>query len=67
MLVTVLLIVLIVELLNSAIGTLTDCVGTEHHTLSGRAKDMCSAAVTLSLLVVTVVWGVSLYTKIFVS
>jgi diacylglycerol kinase (ATP) len=47
MLVTVLLIVLIVELLNSAIETLTDRVGTEHPILSGRAKDMGSAAVTL--------------------
>ena len=65
LLVSVLLIVLIVELLNSAIEALTDRVSTERHVLSGRAKDMGSAAVTLSLLIVGIVWGVSLYIKIF--
>ena len=65
LLVSVLLLVLIVELLNSAIEALTDRVSTERHVLSGRAKDMGSAAVTLSLLIVGIVWGVSLYLKIF--
>lgn len=63
-LVAVLLLVLIVELLNSAIEALTDRVGTEHHVLSGRAKDMGSAAVTLSLLIVAVTWGAALYSKL---
>lgn len=53
MLIGLTLLVLIVELLNSAIEALVDRVGTEHHELSGRAKDMGSAAVLLSLLV----WG----------
>ena len=63
-LVSVLILVLLVEMLNSAIEALTDRVGTERHVLSGRAKDMGSAAVTLSLLVVLVVWGASLYLKL---
>ncbi len=63
LLVSVLLLVLIVELLNSAIETLTDRVSLERHELSGRAKDLGSAAVTLSLTVVVVVWGVALWQK----
>jgi diacylglycerol kinase (ATP) len=63
-LVSVLLLVLIVELLNSAVETLTDRVSLERHELSGRAKDLGSAAVTLSLTIVTVVWGVALYQQL---
>lgn len=51
------LIVLIVELINSAIEATIDRHGDEHHELSGRAKDMGSAAVFISLLLVAVVWG----------
>jgi len=65
LLVSTLLIILIVELLNSAIEALTDRVSTERHVLSGRAKDMGSAAVTLSLMILTIVWGGSLYIKLF--
>lgn len=64
LLVSVLLLVLIVELLNSAIETLTDRVSLERHELSGRAKDLGSAAVTLSLTIVAVVWGVAIYQKL---
>jgi diacylglycerol kinase (ATP) len=49
--------VLIVELLNSALETVVDRVGTEHHPLSGQAKDLGSAAVLLSLVLVLVIWG----------
>lgn len=49
--------VLITELCNSAIETLTDRVGVERHELSGRAKDIASAAVFLSLVLAVVVWG----------
>ena len=56
MIVTVLL-VLIIELLNSAIESVVDRVGLEHHELAGRAKDMGSAAVLLGILVWAVVWG----------
>lgn len=51
-----LLLVLIVELLNSALEAAIDRISKEHHRLSGRAKDMGSAAVLLSLLLVIVVW-----------
>jgi len=51
-----LLLVLIVELLNSAIEAIVDRIGDEYHELSGRAKDMGSAAVTISLIVVIIIW-----------
>ena len=51
-----LFIVLIVELINSAIEAAIDRHGDELHELSGRAKDMGSAAVLVSLLLVAVVW-----------
>ncbi|TVZ39857.1 diacylglycerol kinase (ATP) [Alteromonadaceae bacterium 2753L.S.0a.02] len=50
------LIVLIIELLNSGIESVVDRVGYEHHELAGRAKDMGSAAVSLSLLLWLFVW-----------
>ena len=50
------LLVLIVELLNSAIESVVDRVGNEQHELSGRAKDIGSAAVFISLVNVAVVW-----------
>jgi diacylglycerol kinase (ATP) len=49
-------LVLIVELLNSAIEATVDRIGLERHTLSGLAKDIGSAAVLLSLLLLAVVW-----------
>jgi len=57
LLVATLLLVLIVELLNSGIEAIVDRVGMERHELSGRAKDLGSAAVLLSLALVVVVWG----------
>ncbi len=60
-----LLIVPIVELLNSAIETNVDRVGTERHELSGRAKDIASAAVFLSILLVAMVWALILLPRIF--
>lgn len=57
MLVTPLFILLIVELLNSAVENAIDRIGPEHHELSGRAKDMGSAAVLFSLLLIALVWG----------
>jgi diacylglycerol kinase (ATP) len=55
-----LVLVLIVELLNSAVETVVDRIGTEEHELSGQAKDLGSAAVMLSLLNVPLVWGLIL-------
>jgi len=54
------LLVLVVEILNSAIEAVVDRFGEEHHELSGRAKDMGSAAVFISLVIVAVVWGLIL-------
>ncbi len=51
-----LFLVLIVELLNSAVEAVVDRVGSEYHLLSGAAKDMGSAAVFLSLALVVFVW-----------
>ena len=55
-----LLLVLIVELLNSAIEASVDRISLEHHLLIKRAKDMGSAAVLLALLNVVVIWVVLL-------
>ena len=51
------LLVLIVELLNSAIEAVVDRVSLENHRLAKRAKDIGSAAVLVSLILVMVVWG----------
>ncbi len=55
-----LVIVLIVELLNSAIEAAIDRISKKEHKLSGRAKDMGSAAVYLSLALAILVWGLVL-------
>ena len=49
-------VVMIVELLNSAIECVVDRIGSERHELSGRAKDYGSAAVFLSLLLTIILW-----------
>ena len=51
------LLVLVVELLNSAIEAVVDRVGLENHRLAKRAKDIGSAAVLVALLNVLVIWG----------
>ncbi len=48
--------ILIVELLNSSIEAVVDRIGTEHHELSGRAKDIGAAAVMLALLNAVIIW-----------
>lgn len=55
-----LFLVLIVELINSAIEAVVDRFGGEQHELSGRAKDIGSAAVFMTLLNVAVIWGLLL-------
>ena len=52
-----LLLVLTVEVLNSALEAVVDRWGPEHHELAGRAKDMGSAAVFLADINVLVCWG----------
>jgi len=56
LLVGCILLVYIVELLNSAVEAAIDRIGSEQHELSGRAKDMGSAAVTFALINVAIVW-----------
>lgn len=51
------LLVLIVELLNTGIETVVDRIGLERHELSGLAKDVGSTAVLLSFAVLVVIWG----------
>jgi diacylglycerol kinase (ATP) len=65
LLIGVLLIVLVVELLNSAIESVVDRIGEDYHTLSGRAKDQGSAAVFLAFLMAVVVWSGFLISKVF--
>jgi diacylglycerol kinase (ATP) len=55
------LIVMIVELLNTGIETAIDRIGSEWHALSKRAKDMGSAAVLLSLLLCGGVWAAAIW------
>jgi len=55
-----LVLILIVEILNSAIECVVDRISNEHHTLSGRAKDYGSLAVLLSILIATAIWTVIL-------
>ena len=50
------LLVMIVEILNSAIEAVVDRIGSEFHELSGRAKDMGSAAVLLSIITAVITW-----------
>lgn len=58
LLVMSLFIVLIVEILNTAIEVTVDRIGREHDYLSGLAKDLGSAAVLASLLMAFFIWGV---------
>ena len=55
------LLVLVVELLNSAVEAVVDRISLERHELSKRAKDMGSAAVFVSLTNVVVVWALVLF------
>jgi diacylglycerol kinase (ATP) len=57
------LLVLIVELLNSGIEAAIDRVSYELHDLSKRAKDLASAAVMLSLLLCSGVWAAALWQR----
>ncbi|MGD8566785.1 MAG: diacylglycerol kinase [Gammaproteobacteria bacterium] len=62
LLIASLLLVLIVELLNSAVEAVVDRISNEHHELSGRAKDIGSAAVFVSLANVVIVWAMIIFT-----
>jgi diacylglycerol kinase (ATP) len=55
--------VLIVELLNTAVESVVDRVGTDHNELSGRAKDLGSAAVLTSIALAALVWALIAWTR----
>ena len=55
------LLVLIVELINSAIEAVVDRISPEHHPLAKRAKDFGSAAVFLSLINVPLIWALVMF------
>ena len=57
------LLVLITELLNSAVEKVVDRIGTEHHILSKQAKDLGSAAAAVSMLTAVIVWGLIAYER----
>lgn len=59
------LLVLALELLNSAIEAVIGRYGDEPHELAGRAKDMGSAAVFVAMMNVLVVWGLILVPRLF--
>jgi len=61
MMVGVIILVLIVELINSAIESIVDLVSPDFHELAGKAKDCGSAAVFLSLILTGMVWAASLW------
>ncbi|MEZ5538891.1 MAG: diacylglycerol kinase [Pseudomonadales bacterium] len=58
-------VVLITELLNSAVEAVVDLASPEQHPLAGQAKDMGSAAVFVSLTLVALVWGACAYQRFF--
>lgn len=55
------LLVLVVELLNSAVEATVDRISLEHHELAKKAKDLGSAAVFVALVNCAVIWGLVLY------
>jgi len=65
LLVCCLLLILIVELINSAVESAIDRIGSEPHSLSGRAKDLGSAAVFVCLVMSGAVWGLVAWERFF--
>ncbi|ALO45777.1 diacylglycerol kinase [Pseudohongiella spirulinae] len=61
LLVISLLVILITEMLNSAIEAVVDRIGDDYHPLSGKAKDIGSAAVLFSLIGAALTWGIILW------
>ena len=59
------LLILIIELLNSALEAAVDRIGLERHELSGRAKDMGSAAAFISMLTAAIVWALIAFERLW--
>lgn len=64
LLVSSLLLIMVVEMINSALESLVDRVSTEFHELSGRTKDMGSAAVLLSIVIAGLLWASALWQRL---
>ena len=65
MLIGVLVLMLIVELMNSAIEAVVDRISLDHHPLSKNAKDFGSAAVALSIGLAVTAWAVVLFNRFY--
>ena len=65
LMIAVLILILIVELINSAIEAVVDRVSLERHALSKNAKDFGSAAVLLTLLIAVATWSVVLFNRFY--
>jgi len=65
LLISSLILVLVVELLNSSVEAAIDRISFEHHDLSKRAKDFGSAAVMLALLIAVLLWSATCIPLIF--
>ena len=57
-------LVMVVELLNAAIEAAIDRIGPERHALSGRAKDVASAAVWMALAMCIAIWAAALWQRV---
>ncbi|HWW71886.1 MAG TPA: diacylglycerol kinase [Duganella sp.] len=64
-LIAVLVLILIVELINSALEAVVDRISLERHPLSKNAKDFGSAAVLLTCLLAAATWGVVLFNRFY--
>jgi len=65
MMIAVLVLILVVELINSAIEAVVDRVSLERHSLSKNAKDFGSAAVLLTFLIAVATWSVILFNRFY--
>jgi len=63
-LIAAIVFVLIVEILNSALEAVADAVTLDHHPMIGRAKDLGSAAVMLSIVLAIIVWLAAIVEKL---
>lgn len=63
-LVAALFLLLLVELFNSALETLADRITLAHDPMIGRAKDIGSAAVIITLCLIAVLWGAAIFARI---
>lgn len=63
-LISALMLIMVVEMINSALETLVDRVSTEYNELSGRTKDMGSAAVLLTILIAIALWSAALWQRL---